>query len=236
MRALVSIICALSLTTGWVWGGWEVFPSEFKLCSKRESLQLVVTWREEGLVVDRTRDADYEVEVPGIVSVSAEGVVRPVANGTTGIRVGDSRVKVTVSGVDLADPVSFRHETLPVLSRLGCSAGSCHGSPHGKGSFRLSLRAFDPALDALTLVSEELGRRTNPIEPDKSLLLLKPTTQVSHEGGKKLDKGSEEYALLRAWIEEGAELRREGEATCVGIEIHPSTARVLHFPQATQQV
>ena len=236
MRALFSIIGALSLSVGWVWGGWEVFPSEFKLCSKRESLQLVVTWREEGLVVDRTRDADYEVEVPGIVSVSAEGVVRPVANGTTGIRVGDSRVKVTVSGVDLADPVSFRHETLPVLSRLGCSAGSCHGSPHGKGSFRLSLRAFDPALDALTLVSEELGRRTNPIEPDKSLLLLKPTTQVSHEGGKKLDRGSEEYALLRAWIEEGAELRREGEATCVGIDIHPSTARVLHFPQATQQV
>ena len=236
MRALFSIICALSLSAGWVWGGWEVFPSEFKLCSKRESFQLVVTWREEGLVVDRTRNADYEVEVPGIVSVSAEGVVRPVANGTTSIRVGDSRVKVTVSGVDHADPVSFRHETLPVLSRLGCSAGSCHGSPHGKGSFRLSLRAFDPVLDAHTLVREELGRRTNPIEPDKSLLLLKPTTQVSHEGGKKLDKESREYALLRAWIEEGAELRREGEATCVGIEIHPSTARVLHFPQATQQV
>ncbi|MBT4225310.1 MAG: hypothetical protein HOD72_12685, partial [Opitutae bacterium] len=71
--------------------------------------------------------------------------------------------------------VSFNHEVLPILSKQGCSQGSCHGSPHGKGHFRLSLRAFDPSLDSHTIFREELGRRINPIEPEKSLLLLKPT-------------------------------------------------------------
>jgi len=236
MRTLVATICALHLMAAWGQTALEVYPPEFTLVGKRESLQLVVTRREGDRVSDRTREIAYQAEDPAIVFVSKEGVVRPLANGRSRIRIGDQSVLVTVTAVDLPNPVSFRHETLPVLSRLGCSAGSCHGSPHGKGSFRLSLRASDPSLDALTLVSEELGRRTNPIEPDKSLLLLKPTTQVSHEGGKKLEKESAEYALLRSWIAEGAPLRREREAACVGVEIHPSTARVLHFPQATQQI
>ena len=188
MRTFWTTIFALHLTIAWGQAALEVYPPEFTLTGKRESLQLVVTRQEGERVSDRTREVAYEVEDPAIVSVSKEGVVRPLANGATVIRTGDRSVKVTVAGADLPDPVSFRHETLPVLSRLGCSAGSCHGSPHGKGNFRLSLRAFDPALDALTLVSEELGRRTNPIEPDQSLLLLKPTTQVSHEGGKRLEK------------------------------------------------
>jgi len=236
MRTLGTTVFALHLAVAWGQAALEVYPPEFTLAGKRESLQLVVTRQEGERVSDRTREVTYQVENPAIVSVSQVGVVRPLANGTTAIRIGDRRVKVTVAGADLPDPVSFRHETLPVLSRLGCSAGACHGSPHGKGNFRLSLRAFDPALDALTLVSEELGRRTNPIEPDKSLLLLKPTTLVSHEGGKRMEKESAEYALLRTWIEEGAALRREREGTCVGIEIHPPADRVLHFPEATQQV
>ena len=39
--------------------------------------------------------------------------------------------------------------------------GACHGAPHGKGHFRLSLRAFDPVLDEETIISEEFGRRIN---------------------------------------------------------------------------
>ena len=55
----------------------------------------------------------------------------------------------------------FKFQTLPVLSKAGCSMGACHGAPHGKGGFRLSLRAFDPVLDLKTLVHEEFGRRVN---------------------------------------------------------------------------
>jgi hypothetical protein len=212
-----------------------VFPSELNLSGARGRAQIVVTEDGGNQSVDVTRSASYGVEDPEVLSVTPEGIIQPKANGETQILIGDKVVKVKVSAMDVPLPVSFRHETLPVLSRMGCSSGSCHGSPHGKGGFRLSLRAFDPVLDALTLVREEFGRRTNPIEPDKSLILLKPTTQLSHEGGKQLEKGSPEYDLLRAWIAGGAALGEESEALCTGIEIYPSSARVLKFPASDQQ-
>src|SRR5207247_4086283 len=43
--------------------------------------------------------------------------------------------------------VSFRHDVEAVLSKAGCNAGTCHGSPTGKNGFRLSLRGYDPEFD-----------------------------------------------------------------------------------------
>jgi hypothetical protein len=232
IRAALLILCGSGAGLG---AEIEVFPSELNLSGARGRAQIVVTEDGGNQSVDVTRSASYGVEDPEVLSVTPEGIIQPKANGETQILIGDKVVKVKVSAMDVPLPVSFRHETLPVLSRMGCSSGSCHGSPHGKGGFRLSLRAFDPVLDALTLVREEFGRRTNPIEPDKSLILLKPTTQLSHEGGKQLEKGSPEYDLLRAWIAGGAALGEESEALCTGIEIYPSSARVLKFPASDQQ-
>jgi hypothetical protein len=232
IRTVLLVLCGSGAGLG---AEIEVFPSELNLSGERGRAQIVVTEHGGNQSVDVTRSASYGVEDPEVLSVTPEGVIQPKANGETQILIGDKVVKVKVSAMDVPLPVSFRHETLPVLSRMGCSSGSCHGSPHGKGGFRLSLRAFDPVLDALTLVSEEFGRRTNPIEPDKSLILLKPTTQLSHEGGKQLEKRSPEYDLLRAWIAGGAALGEESEALCTGIEIYPSSARVLKFPASEQQ-
>ena len=36
------------------------------------------------------------------------------------------------------------NDVVPILSRLGCSAGACHGAAQGKGGFRLSLRGYAP--------------------------------------------------------------------------------------------
>src|SRR5690349_19752794 len=77
--------------------------------------------------------------------------------------------------------VSFRNEVMAVLSKAGCNAGTCHGNKNGKGGFKLSLRGQDPDIDYLTLTRDSLARRINPLEPEKSLLLLKPDTQVAHE-------------------------------------------------------
>src|SRR5438876_7547246 len=83
----------------------------------------------------------------------------------------------------LRTEVSFRNDVMAVLSKAGCNAGACHGNKSGKGGFKLSLRGQDPDLDYLALTSDLSARHTNPIEPEKSLILLKPTTQVAHEGG-----------------------------------------------------
>ena len=131
--------------------------------------------------------------------------------------------------------ISFNHEVLPILSKQGCSQGSCHGAPHGKGHFRLSLRAFDPSLDSHTIFREELGRRINPIEPEKSLLLLKPTMAIAHEGGQRLKVDSFEYNLIRDWIREGCPTP-EDEAKCVKLEILPGGSKLLNWPEFNLQL
>src|SRR6266436_1759815 len=78
-------------------------------------------------------------------------------------------------------PVSFRNDVMAVVSKAGCNAGTCHGNKNGKGGFKLSLRGQDPDIDYLTLTRDSSARRVNLIEPEESLLLLKPNSQVAHE-------------------------------------------------------
>src|SRR5207244_11047842 len=106
-----------------------------------------------------------------------------------------AKVPVTVAGLGTPERVSFEYGALAALSKQGCNAGACHGSPSGKGGFRLSLRAFDPVLDQLTLIREEFGRRTNPLDPDSSLLLNKPMMRLPHGGGLKVTKRDPAYAI-----------------------------------------
>ena len=98
---------------------------------------------------------------------------------------------------------SFGREVVPVLFKLGCSSGACHGAFAGKGGFRLSLFAADPSADHRDVLGG-LGRRVNAPDPDQSLLLLKPTGRVAHGGGLRLVPGGDEYRLLRRWIASGA--------------------------------
>ena len=123
-------------------------------------------------------------------------------------------------------PVSFQHEVLPVLTRQGCNAGTCHGSPSGKGGFALSLFAFDAAADHAVLTRDLLGRRVDVFTPSLSLILRKPSTALAHRGGLKLPKDSREYRILHDWIAEGALPDPPGAPRCEGIEVTPGAAVV----------
>src|SRR5437773_8282837 len=84
----------------------------------------------------------------------------------------------------------FRRHVAALFSRLGCNGGTCHGAVQGRGGFRLTLFGAGPALDHDRLRREFGGRRLNLADPDASLLLLKATARVRHEGGKRMDVGS----------------------------------------------
>ena len=101
------------------------------------------------------------------------------------------------------DTVSFRNDVVPVLSKAGCSAGTCHGNKYGKGGFKISLRSQEPDFDLVAVTRDASGRRVNLMDADHSLLLLKATTQVPHEGGLRFKRESEEYRILRDWIAAG---------------------------------
>ena len=98
---------------------------------------------------------------------------------------------------------SFRQDVMPVLSRSGCNLGTCHGGASGKGGLKLSLRGQDPDDDFRVLTRELSSRRVNIVQPDQSLLLLKPLMEVPHEGGRRFEVTSHEYQILNDWIAAG---------------------------------
>src|SRR4051812_5281820 len=98
-----------------------------------------------------------------------------------------------------AQEPQFSRHIVPIFSKLGCNSGACHGAVKGQNGFRLTLFGADPALDHHRLVREFGGRRLNFQDSDASLLLLKATGQIPHEGGKRLDVASAEYRMLQSW-------------------------------------
>lgn len=119
-------------------------------------------------------------------------------------------------------PVSFRTDVMAVLAKAGCNQGTCHGNARGKGGFQLSLRGQDPANDFLVLTRDWLGRRANPSVPEQSLLLLKATMQVPHEGGRRFTVDSPEYAILRDWIARGLPADGPRAPQLVGLDVAPT--------------
>jgi hypothetical protein len=102
-----------------------------------------------------------------------------------------------------APVVTFLRDVAPILNKVGCTSGPCHGAAKGKNGFKLSLRGYDPAYDHEALTDELAGRRFNRVVPEQSLFLLKPTASVPHEGGKRIEVGSKDYELLKSWVEHG---------------------------------
>src|SRR5215510_11716081 len=98
---------------------------------------------------------------------------------------------------------SFRNQVLPILTRIGCNSGACHGALAGKGGLKLSLRGYAPADDYFVLTRQANARRVNLSEPARSLMLLKPTLALPHGGGQKLEVNSSDYRLLADWIAQG---------------------------------
>jgi hypothetical protein len=218
----------------------EVVPATIKLQGAGATAQLVVTGHyPNGNVQDLTRAVTYKSSNDTLVTAE-EGVVRGRQDGVAEITIeaGGQTAKVQIEVVQSATQqrMSFEFDALVALSKNGCNSGACHGSPSGKGGFRLSLRAFDPVLDSLTLIREDLGRRANPMAPDESLLLLKPLMKVPHGGGQKLKKTDPAYVTLRTWIEQGCQPDPADQPRCVRIEVTPPTGRLLKFPAHTQQL
>ncbi|MGE5195629.1 MAG: DUF1553 domain-containing protein [Deltaproteobacteria bacterium] len=214
-------------------------PEKIVLTGKRARQQVIVTGQYANKDVrDLTPAAEFVSTAPQIIKIE-NGVVLPVANGTAQVVAKisgkEAKVDVTVQGMEQPAPISFKNGTLAALSKAGCNMGACHGSPSGKGGFRLSLRAYDPALDIVTLRSEYYGRRTNIVSPDESLLLRKPLMELAHGGGRRLKKHDPAHEILHDWIAEGLRLDPPAEPDVTKIQILPE-GRVFQKDGTRQQL
>lgn len=134
----------------------------------------------------------------------------------------------------IAQSPSFVNDVQPVLTRLGCNQGACHGKGTGQNGFRLSLRGYAPEWDHGWITREFITRRINPANPEASLFLLKPTGEAAHEGGVLMAKDSRAYNVLLEWIRAGAPGVRKDEPTVRKLEIVPGSQTLK--PGATLQL
>ncbi len=187
-----------------------VQPATVQINNPYAYTQLLVTGTlPTGETIDVTRAVEFSIS-PALAEVNRSGLVRPKLDGQGVLKVslgGKSiEVPVNVSGQKVETKVDFVHDVNPILSKLGCNAGTCHGALQGKNGFKLSLRGYDPIYDVRALTDDHGSRRVNLASPDDSLMLLKPTGAVPHVGGQVMRPGEPYYAVLRRWISDGAKL------------------------------
>ena len=109
----------------------------------------------------------------------------------------------------------------------------CHASQYGKGEFKLSLFGFAPEEDHPQIARDWNQRRLSLIDPADSLILKKPTLQVSHGGGQRFDVDSIEYHVLLEWITSGAPLPNDEDPHVVGMTVYPGRASLRRGRPAT---
>ena len=205
----------------------QVLPAKVEFDSPYDYCQLVVTaTTNSGKSVDVTRSG--KLKLPDWLRRTGSGLVRPTAdgNGEMTFEIGDHQLAISVSARNIrsagesAGKVDFIQDVNPILSRLGCNAGTCHGAQKGKNGFKLSLRGYDPTFDLRALTDDLAARRINPAAPDASLMLRKPLGQTPHQGGSLMSEGDPYHAVLRRWIADGSALDLDS-ARVTRLEIFP---------------
>ena len=161
----------------------KIFPSEIVLGSRRSSQRIVVQgFYADGYSEDITAKAKVAIGDAKIAQV-ASGVITPLANGSTAVTATlgslSASAPVSARNIDETPKWSFRNHVIPVLTKTGCNMGACHGAAAGKNGFKLTLRGYDPEADYKVLTREADGRRIDPQDPGRSLVLLKPASAHS---------------------------------------------------------
>ena len=200
----------------------EASPAVLELTGIRDSRRLLVTGKTaDGKRVDLTTAVKL-APTGDAITIDEDGYIVPLKSGKAAVTVTAAGktldVPVTISDVS-PRPISFIRDVVPVMSKAGCNQGTCHGSQKGQAGFKLSLRGYDTDYDYRALVDELSGRRFNRSTPRQSLMLLKPTQGVPHEGGFLFDEQSRYYKIIEQWIAEGCNYVEETRVS--KIEIFP---------------
>ena len=217
----------------------QVYPKDANIFTQRGKQSLVLQAKySDSTTRDVTAEAKYTFADPKFAKLE-KGTLLPLADGETTLKIefGGRTLSVPVKVKDAAKerPVTFSMDVMPVFTKGGCNAGSCHGSTRGKDKFRLSLFGFDPQRDYFCLTREEFGRRINTARPDDALIIEKAVGRVTHTGGKLFEEKSWMYDTLVEWLAAGAPNDPANTPKVVDLEIYPKQA-VLEGSDTLQQL
>ena len=205
----------------------DVYPSEMVLTGKDtvQRLMVIATYS-DGSQKDVTGQAKFSnggttkfrlIGNKVSSSINGEAPVTASFGGKTG------QAKVTVREADLQRSWSFANDIVPIFTKYGCNTGGCHGSPAGRGGFRLSLFGYEPDYDFDQVTKDQDGKRVNLQIPAKSLILLKPTLQIPHGGGPRFKTEDADYKLIQAWVKAGAPQKPEFDRRVKSIKVYPES-------------
>ncbi len=212
--AVYALTLAWLVITPWP-GATEAPPAEVRCYPP--AIHLTGAHSHQGLVIQATRADGVTQDVTSLAHVAVadakvakldRGTLVPVADGQTELRVEfaghTATVPVSVSNATLVPRISFKLDVMPVFTKAGCNAGSCHGTSRGKDGFHLSLFGFDPDGDYFRLTRQQVGRRINLAIPEESLIVQKGLGAVQHTGGVRFGTNSDLCQTLLTWLRAGA--------------------------------
>src|SRR3984893_16762004 len=142
-----------------------VTPAELTLRSADEGVHVLVTGTTaDGEKIDLTSSAQFAPAEP-LVNIGSDGLLHAVRQGETKVVVTaggrEAQVDVHVTDHHTPPPITSVRDGAPILNKVGCTSGTCHGSAKGKNGFKLSLRGYDPEFDYEALLYDMSGRRFN---------------------------------------------------------------------------
>src|SRR5579875_723473 len=142
----------------------RILPSSVSLAIPRLNQRIVVEGiYADGHEADLTSQAQIQTSNSSVALIDKEGFVHPEGDGHTTLTASYHGLRVTapVEVKNFAIPFvwSFRNHVLPVMTKMGCNSGPCHGAAAGKNGFKLTLRGYDPVIDYYTLTHQAIGRR-----------------------------------------------------------------------------
>ena len=217
----------------------SVTPSELTFRSPDEGVRVLVTGTTpDGEKVDLSESAQFD-PAEAIVKRGPDGLLYATRQGETSVTVtaAGAQAQLAVHVGDLTKPpqVNFLRDVEPALNKIGCTSGLCHGSAKGKNGFKLSLRGYDPEFDYEALLYDMSGRRFNRADPARSLMLAKPTQQVPHGGGLRVELGSRYYKTILGWIAAGVPFGDPKVDRVEKLEVLPKEV-FMYGPNKTQHV
>lgn len=204
---LITTLFAVMLATPQASQDISVLPKAVTLSGREARQRLLVVNTVGGTNSGAIANPRFRSSAPEVVTVE-DGVLVPHSDGvaTISAEVGGSvsSIAVRVEGMKQPHKWSFRNEVQPILARVGCNSGACHGALAGKGGFKLSLRGYDTKADFHAIAKQSRGRRVELADPGRSLVLAKPSGAIPHKGGLRFKVGSRNYNTIAQWIAQGA--------------------------------
>ncbi|MCI0420435.1 MAG: DUF1592 domain-containing protein [Acidobacteria bacterium] len=131
-------------------------------------------------------------------------------------------VALTVSQAIRLSAQDFASRVYPVLEKAQCRA--CHNDNGVASATRVQFPGEGASNEEIARFGLRLRAVVHAGQPEASLLFLKPTNRVTHAGGERIRKGSEEEKILRAWVEHLAALP---EAAAAERQTHTGKSRMV---------